>query len=171
MIIRLIYSSLALFLMVLVVGPIQAAYAAAPPTVIPLHFDETFVAGGLSNFCGFTIMRHDVVDGQFIIRHTAKGDEVDFVIAHGAITLSANGHLVEGRYSGFDRNWYYSDGSYQYLGVGTAVYIVLPSVGPVWGLSGSMTFILDPDGNVVSERYAEHDLFFSSTDVCTTLAP
>lgn len=168
---RFIALTLAFCLVALVIGPVQQAYAASPPTVIPLHFEETFVAGGLSNFCGFTIMRHDVVDGQFIIRHTAKGDEVDLLIAHGAITLSANDHLVEGRYSGFDRDWFYSDGSYTYLGVGTAVYVVLPGMGPIWGASGSLTFTIDPDGNVVQERDFGHDLFFSSPAICSALAP
>ena len=168
---RIIAFSLVVFLAGLLVGPIQQAYAASPPTIIPLHFDDTFVAGGLSSFCGFTIMRNDVADGQLIIRHAANGDEVDIVILRATVTLSANGHSVNGRYSGFDRDWFHSDGSYTYLGVGTAVYVVMPGLGPVWGASGSLTFTIDPDGNVVSERDFEHDLFFSSTTICTALAP
>ena len=144
---------------------------ASPPTITPLHFDETFVAGGASNFCHFRIMRHDVGDGELIIRHTAAGDEFDTLLSHGTITFSANGHSIDGRWAGFDRDSYYSDGYYTYFGVGTGAYVVLPGVGPAFGVSGSMTFILDPDGNVISERAFEHDVFFSTTAFCSALAP
>ena len=167
---RIITFGLALFLMGLLAVPIQQASAASPPTVIPLHFDDTFVAGGLSNFCGFTIMRHDVGDGQIILRQAEYGDKVNIVIAHATVTLSANDKSIEGLYSGFDRDWFYADGSYTYLGVGTAVYVVLPGLGPVWGASGSLTFTIDAAGNVTYERNFGHDLFFSSPDVCSALA-
>jgi hypothetical protein len=156
--------------LVTVAAPVNQAYA-SPPTIIPLHVDETIPAGGMSNFCGFTIMRHDQADGRLIIRHTNNGDEVDLDIQHGTMTFSANGHSLDGIYTGFDRETFYSDGSYNYLGVGTGFYVVLPGEGPVWGQTGSLTFTLDPDGNVISERETQHFLNRTSTAVCEALAP
>jgi len=155
---------------VTVAAPVNQAYA-SPPTIIPLHVDETILAGGMSNFCGFTIMRHDLFDGRIIIRHTNNGDEVDLMIAHGTMTFSANGHAIPGQITGFDRDTFYSDGSYSYLGVGTGFYVVLPGEGPVWGETGSVTFTLDPDGNVISEREFQHFLNGTSPAVCEALAP
>src|SRR4051812_17324232 len=88
-----------LALVVLAIGPASQALAAAPD-IQPFHVDETFPAPTMSDFCGFPIVRHDVLDGRLIVRHTASGDEVDLQLAQGTATFSASGHSIVGRFGG-----------------------------------------------------------------------
>jgi hypothetical protein len=157
-------------LIVLAAGPASQALASSPD-IIPLHIDYTDVAPLMTDFCGFTIMHHDVANGRLIIRHTQTGDEVDLDIENGTVTFLANGLSLGGIYTGFDRSTYYSDGSFNYLGTGTTKYVVLPGVGPVWGETGSTTFTLDQNGNVISERDFQHNVLLSNAAVCTALEP
>jgi hypothetical protein len=147
---------------------------ASPPDIQRLHIDQTFPASGMNAYCGFpagTITRHDVIDGQIIVRHTPSGSEVDLQIAHGTATFSANGRNVVGRFGGMSMDQYYTDGSGTHLQAGEELYVVLPGVGPAWGETGSFAYTFDADGDVIDQRDLNHFVAFSNPAICTAFAP
>src|SRR6476620_11740533 len=58
-------------LIAVAVGSGQQAFA-SPPDIQRFHVDETYEAPSMSAFCGFSIMRHDLLDGRLIVRHSAS---------------------------------------------------------------------------------------------------
>ncbi len=164
------------FLLALVMGLLMLglsgapAALAAPPSITELHLEREVLAGGVTNLCGFTVMRTDDVYFRIITYYDGHGNttrELDLV--HGTATFSANGQSITGIYRGFDRFTFEEDGSMTWLGVAPALMAVLPGVGPVWGSTGNFRILFDADGNVVSVQEAGPG--FANPAMCTALAP
>jgi hypothetical protein len=155
----------------LVLGAGNAPTAlAAPPTITTLHLEREALATGVTNLCGFTVMRADDMYFRIITYYDGQGNvtkELDLV--HGTATFSANGQSITGIYRGFDRFTFEEDGSMTWLGVAPSLLVVLPGVGPVWGATGNFRILFDPEGNIVSVQEAGPG--FADPAMCTALAP
>jgi hypothetical protein len=150
------------------------AYADSVVVQVSTYHDtsDPFVASGMTDFCGFTIMRQDDVHGQIVLRYNQNGDLVStLVTTDGASTFSANGKSVAGTIHGVERDWFLRNGNEIYLGTGPIRWIVLPGVGPAWGATGNSMFVVDAQGNVLRAEDHGENAFFTTTAVCDALAP
>lgn len=149
------------------------AYASSDRVqVSTYHATRDLVAGGMTDFCGFTIMRHDERDGQIVLRYNQNGDLIaTLVTINGTATFSANGRSIVGTIYGIDRDSFSRNGSEIYLGTGPYLWIVLPGVGPAWAATGNSMLWIDAQGNVI--RVEDHGEYasFTTTAVCAALAP
>jgi len=150
------------------------AYASSDRVqVFPYHdTSDPFVAGLMTNFCGFTIMRQDDVHGRIVLRYNQNGDLVSsLVTTDGTATFSANGRSIVGTFSGTDSDRFSQNGTETILGTGHTFWIVLPGVGPAWGSTGGAMLVIDAQGNVTRERSHQESATFTTTAVCDALAP
>jgi hypothetical protein len=150
------------------------AYADSAVVQVSAYHDtpDPFVASGMTDFCGFTIMRQDDVHGQIVLRYNQNGDLVStLVTTDGTSTFSANGKSIVGTIHGVERDRFSRNGSFIYLGTGPIRWIVLPGVGPAWGATGNSMLVIDAQGNVIRSEDHGENAFFTTTAVCDTLAP
>jgi hypothetical protein len=161
--------------LVALLGVASSGHAYASSEVVqvaPYQHTSDLVAGGMTDFCGFTIMRHDDFSGQIVLRYNQNGDLVSSLMTlHGTSTFSANGKSISGVDSGVRRDTFSRNGSEIYLGAGHFLWVVLPGVGPAWGTTGSFMLVLDAQGNVIREGDHVEDVTFTTTAVCAALAP
>lgn len=153
-------------LAVLAVMPAAQALADAP-TMITTHTEFTRVVPGISQLCGFTVVRHRDLTIRTAIFTDRNGNvvkELDNYQDNGY--FSANGITVNYSEAGPNHIVYYPDGSVLYSGSG----LFYNFRGAGFRFAGRTATLVDANGDVVYDDFSGIDQG-SQEDLCAALTP